>query len=119
MAVSYNKEIKALYINMTNHNNMPTLEIQMSATKPEVETGSGIKFWMETDGEAISTATSTFSTMPDLGIAVVTLSDIGNPQSELKISSGLQADVLSSQCRPMSDNVGSVISKSGSVENVG
>jgi len=85
--------------------------------KQEVE----ITLQRKTHGEAIPTATPTFSTMSYPNITLPTLSDIGrhrNQLSELIISSGLVADVLSFRCRPMSGSVGSAISMSGMVENV-
>ena len=41
-----------------------------------METGRGNNFWTKTDGKAIPTASPTFSTMPNLDMALPTWSDI-------------------------------------------
>jgi len=57
-----------------------TTKTHISATKQEVEPGSGNTCWAETDGEVILTATPTFSTMPDIDMALPKRSDISQHQ---------------------------------------
>ena len=63
-------------------------ESKMSATKPEVETGSGNNFWTEGAGDAIPTTTTTFATVSD--------SNNGTPDTarhpELKMSTKTVSD---------------------------
>ncbi len=73
---------------------------------------------MERDGDAISTATPKFSTTPDSDKEMPTRRYVGR-HLELKIISGLVAEILSCLCWSMSGGVGSVIFKSGVIENVG
>jgi hypothetical protein len=84
----------------------PTSEAQTSATKPELETGSGNNFGTETDFIVITAVTPTFSTMPDLGMALSTWPDIRG-HWKLKMSAAKQALTLSTGCGfPISADVG-------------
>ena len=55
----------------------PTRRPRSRKWKQEVKTGSGNNFWTEGGGEKIATANPTFSTVPDLYMALPTQSDIG------------------------------------------